>query len=149
MINLRPIGELVQDREQIRDALLTAFHDIIRTTAAADSDEMAARTLLDVVAYVLSFKVPTADLADRDEINAFVRSETLRFEMYLREHLLRREEDDLPPIVDGDDAPMAIADGGEDAMPATMAEETEDGIPAAITDDADIPTQPVATEVLA
>ncbi|MEZ5786106.1 MAG: hypothetical protein R3D62_06455 [Xanthobacteraceae bacterium] len=105
MINLRPCDEVVQEREQIRDALLMAFNDVIRDTPASDSDEMAGRTLLDVVAYVISFKVPAASLDDRAEIRTFTRNETLRFELYLREHLLRRAGSDTLALADGEDIP--------------------------------------------
>lgn len=113
MINLRPCDEVVQEREQIRDALLTAFNNVIRDTSASDSDEMAGRTLLDVVAYVISFKVPAAVLNDRAEIKAFTRNETLRFEMYLREHLLRRAESDALTVADGENIPTQPTEGGD------------------------------------
>lgn len=113
MINLRACDEIVQEREQIRDALLTAFNDVICDTSVSDSDEMAGRTLLDVVAYVISFKVPVTVLDDKEEIKAFTRSETLRFEMYLREHLLRRAESDPLTIADGEDIPTQPA-GSDD-----------------------------------
>lgn len=112
MTDLSPCDELLQDRDQIRDALLTAFHDVITRTTAFDSDEMAARTLLDVIAYVLSFKVPPEMLRDPAEIGPFTRSETLRFEMYLREHLLRRrsESEALTTVADGEDFPTQPED---------------------------------------
>lgn len=131
MMNLDPCDELLEDRDQIRDALLTAFHDVILKTTASDSDEMAARTLLDVVAYVVSFKLPTTMLVDQDEIGTFTRNETLRFEMYLREHLLRRRsESDMSRIADDED--------NYDDLAITIA----DDIPTAVADGDDIPTQP-------
>ena len=103
MSDLRPSGELIQDREQIRYHLLTAFDDAIKGTSHSNNDEMTARFLLDVVTYVLSFNFPNNALNDRDQIKTFTRSETLRFEMYLREHLLRRRtaSDDLSAAEQG------------------------------------------------
>jgi hypothetical protein len=113
-MDLSPCDELLQDRDRIRDALLTAFHDVIVKTTASDSDEMAARTLLDVVAYVVSFKVPAVMLDDQAEIDAFARSETLRYEMYLREHLLRRRAEGEPlTIADGEDFPTQPAESND------------------------------------
>ena len=123
-MDLSPCDEVLQDRDQIREALLTALHDVILQTPASDSDEMAARTLLDVVAYVVSFKVPADMLDDPAEIGAFARNETLRFEMYLREHLLRRrtridtlsiaDREDIP-TANGEDIPTQPAEGDNDA----------------------------------
>jgi hypothetical protein len=114
-MDLSPCDELLQDRDQIRDALLTAFHDVIAKTTAFDSDEMAARILLDVVAYVVSFKVRAVMLDDQAEIDAFARNETLRYEMYLREHLLRRAEYDTLTIADGEDIPTQPAESNDGA----------------------------------
>lgn len=113
MANLQPNGELIRDRNQIRDTLLTAFDGVIQRTSAADSDEMAARILIDTVTYVISFKVPDGFLDDDAEINAFTRNETLRFEMYLREHLLRRGESGPLTIADGDNIPTQPTDPGD------------------------------------
>jgi len=107
-MDLSPCDELLQDRDQIRSALLGAFHDVIVQTTASGSDELAARTLLDVVAYVVSFKAPFDMLGDQAGLGAFTHNETLRFEMYLREHLLRRRaESDISAIADDEDIPTA------------------------------------------
>lgn len=116
-MDMSPCDELIQDRDQIRDALVSAFHNVILRTTASDSDEMAARTLLDVIAYVVSFKVPAMVLEDQDEIGAFTRNETLRFEMYLREHLLRRRSEIATfPIADADDEDIPTTDGEDIPM---------------------------------
>jgi hypothetical protein len=98
MFNLRPSGPLVHDREQIRHELLVAFNDTIKSSTFANSDEMAARFLLDLVAYVLAIRVPQTALSRPSIVKSYVKNETLRFEMYLREHLLRLRisADDLP-----------------------------------------------------
>lgn len=89
MVNLRPSGPPVHDREQIRDEMLLAFNDVIKSSTFANSDEMAARFLLDLVAFVLAVRVPPSALNRPSVVKAYVKNESLRFEMYLREHLLR------------------------------------------------------------
>jgi hypothetical protein len=105
MLVLRPCSELMDDREQIRSALLNSFNEVIKGTTYSESDDLTARVLLDLVAYVLSVKAPSEPLNERDQIRAFTRNEVLRFEMYLREHLLRRTTGAVLPLTESENIP--------------------------------------------
>lgn len=115
MLALRPSGKSISDREQVRSALVGSFHEVIKGTAFSENDELAARALLDAVTYVLSVQVPNEALDDRAQITTFTRNEALRFEMYLREHLLRRITSAVLPLTEAESIPtQPSADEGCD-----------------------------------
>jgi hypothetical protein len=114
MLALRPSSEMISDREQVRSALLNSFNEVIKESAYSESDELAERVLLDLVTYVLSVRVPNEALDNRVEIAAFIRNEALRFEMYLREHLLRRTPSTVLPLTESESIPtQPSADEGD------------------------------------